>query len=131
MPEHHLLSSPERGWRAALTLSWPLALGGAPILLSLENLPLCAFRQLSGQPCPLCGGTHVCAALVEGNLVAAWQANPGVLPVLAIAAVQTFQLGYEAWSGRRVVRWRIGAGIWSLGGAWLVTAWLLRLLGQL
>ncbi len=63
--------------------------------------------------------------------MAAWQANPGLLPVLAIAAVHTVQLGYEAWSGRRMVRWRIGAGLWSLGGAWLMAAWLLRLLGQI
>lgn len=127
-----MLSNPERQWRVGLTLCWPAALGSAPLLLSLGDIPLCAFRQLSGRPCPLCGGTHACAALVEGDLMAAWQANPGLMPLLVIAAAHTVQLAFEAWSGRRVVgRWRIGAGLWALGGAALLTGWMLRLFGQL
>ena len=62
-PEAVLLSLSERRQQAALTLGWPAALLGAPLMLSLGELPLCAFRQLTGQPCPLCGGTHACAAL--------------------------------------------------------------------
>jgi len=92
---------------------------------------LCAFRQLSGLPCPLCGGTHACAALAEGNFLAAWQANPGLMPLLAIAAVHTVQLAFEAWRGQRLVRWRVGAGAWSVGTALLLGGWILRLLGQL
>lgn len=64
--------------------------------------------------------------------MAAWQANPGLMPLLLIAAAHTVHLAYEAWSGRRVVgRWRIGAGLWALGGAALLTGWVLRLFGQL
>ena len=125
-----LLSKPERQWRAAVTLGWPLALGAAPILVSLGDVPLCAFRQLSGRPCPLCGGTHACAALVEGDFLAAWQANPGILPLLAIAAAHTVQLAYEALSGRRLGSWRVGTGMWFGGGTILVILWCLRLLGQ-
>ena len=129
MPDARLLSDPERRWRAALTLGWPLALGAAPLLLSLGDVPLCAFRQLTGRPCPLCGGTHACAALMEGNWLAAWQANPGLLPLLAIALAHTMQLAFEAWSARRVTRWRIGSNAWIAGGAFLIGAWVLRLLG--
>lgn len=131
-PDSRTLTSPERQGRAALTLCWPAALGAAPFMLSLGDIPLCAFRQLTGRPCPLCGGTHACAALVEGDFMAAWQANPGLMPLLVIAAAHTVQLAYEAWAGRRIGQaWRIGSGLWGIGGAALVLAWVLRLFGQL
>lgn len=124
-----LLSPPERQWRSALTLGWPLALLGAPLLLSLGDLPLCGFHHLTGLPCPLCGGTRACAALVEGNFLAAWQFNPGVLVILSLAAAYSVQLGFEAWTGRRVQRWRIGADAWRAGLVVLLAVWVLRLLG--
>ena len=63
--------------------------------------------------------------------MAAWQANPGLLPLVAIAAVHTAQLGLEAWSGKRVMRWRAGVGAWGAGVALLLGGWALRLLGQI
>jgi hypothetical protein len=126
-----LLSSPERQWRSALTLAWPLALLGAPAVLSLGDLPLCGFRHVTGLPCPLCGGTRACAALAEGNFLAAWQLNPGLMVLLALAAVHSVQLGFEAWTGRRVQRWRIGARAWSAGIVVLLAGWVLRLFGLL
>jgi hypothetical protein len=127
-PEGAVLTYLERQWRAALTLGWPLALTAAPLLLSLGDIPLCAFRQLTGRPCPLCGGTHACAALVEGDLMAAWQANPGLLPLLLIATVQAAQLAYEAWTAKALTRWRVGKGVWYSGGAFLMANWMLRVL---
>ena len=127
-PDGPGLSPPERQWRAVLTLGWPLALGGAPLLLSLGNIPLCAFRQLTGQPCPLCGGTRVCAALAEGHWAAAWQLNAGVVVLLAIAAVHSLQLALEAWSGQRLTRWRVVPGVWVAGLAFLLITWVMRLL---
>ena len=126
MPEVAPLSVADRQWRSVLVLGWPLALGIAPVLVALGDVPLCAFRQLTGRPCPLCGGTRACAALVEGNLAAAWQANPGLLPLLVIAAVHSVQLAHEAWSGRRWTRWRIGPGPWLAGVTFLLGSWLLR-----
>jgi hypothetical protein len=125
------LSPADRQWRAAAVLGWPLALGAAPLLLSLGEVPLCAFRQFTGQPCPLCGGTHACAALAQGDVLAAWQANPGLMPLLALAAVAAVQLAWEAWRGRRVTRWSISPRAWQAGGLFLLGAWGLRLLGQL
>ena len=129
--EYRLLSQPERQWRAATCLGWPLVLGGAPVVMSMGKLPLCAFHQLSGLPCPLCGGTHACAALLQGDFLAAWQANPGVLPLLAVAAVHTGMLAGEAWSGRRLGTQRIWSWAWAGGSAILLAAWGLRLLGQI
>jgi hypothetical protein len=124
-----LLSKPERQWRSAQTLGWPLALLGAPLVLSLGNIPLCAIRHLTGVPCPLCGGTRACAALANGDFLAAWQLNPGLMVLLALAAAHSLQLGVEAWTGRRVQRWRIGADAWWAGLVVLLTSWVLRLLG--
>jgi Protein of unknown function (DUF2752) len=129
-PDSRALSRPERQWRAAVTLGWPLALVSAPVLLSLNNVTLCAFRRLSGQPCPLCGGTHACAALVEGDFPAAWQANPGLMPLLVLALVHTAQLAYEAWTGRAVMPpWRIGSRLWAAAGVMLLALWITRLGG--
>lgn len=129
MPDIQTLGPAERQWRAALTLGWPMALAGAPLLLSLGTVPLCAFRQLTGRPCPLCGGTRACAALVEGDFAAAWQFNPGLMPLLAIAAVHTAQLGYEAWRGQYLLSWRVGSVAWTAGTGFLLGAWVVRLLG--
>ncbi len=130
MSEGILLSYPQRQWRAAICLGWPLAMGAAPVLASLGNLPLCAFRQLSGHPCPLCGGTHACAALLSGDVSAAWQANPGLLPLLVVAAVHTLLLAREALAGRRLGTPRWLSWAWAGSGVILLGAWNLRLLGQ-
>lgn len=124
-----LLSRPERQWRAALVLGWPLALLGAPLVLSLGDLPLCGFRHVTGLPCPLCGGTRACAALAQGDVLVAWQLNPGLVLLLALAAAHALQLGWEAWSGRRLQRWRIGVGAWRAGLVVLLLGWGLRLSG--
>ena len=128
-PTGDLLSPPERQWRSALTLGWPLALLGAPLVLSLGDLPLCGFQHVTGLPCPLCGGTRACAALADGNFLAAWQLNPGLMVLLALAAAHSLQLGFEAWSGRRVQRWRIGVDAWRAGILVLLAGWGLRLMG--
>lgn len=128
MSEGLPLSIADRQWRSVLVLGWPLSLGLAPALVALGDVPLCAFRQLTGRPCPLCGGTRACAALVEGNLAAAWQANSGLFPLLVIAAAHSVQLAHEAWTGRRWTRWHIGPGPWLAATAFLIGNWLLRLL---
>lgn len=128
---HFTLSLPDRQWRAAISLGWPLAMGAVPVLASLDSLPLCAFRQISGQPCPLCGGTHACAALLSGDVSAAWQANPGLLAVLLVAAAHSIVLAREALAGRRMGPARCLAWAWAGAGAILLGAWSLRLLGQL
>ena len=100
-------------------------------VLLATGVPLCGFRQLTGQPCPVCGGTHACAALAQGDLMVAWQANPGLMPLFVIAAAHAAQLAWEAWTGRRVTRWRIGPALWKAGGLFLIGSWALRLAGVL
>jgi len=129
MAEQTALADPERQWRAAICLGWPLALGAAPLLVAHGGPALCLFRQLSGQPCPLCGGTHACAALISGDVAAAWQANPGLLPLLAVTAVHTVLLAREALAGRRLGTPRWLSWAWTGSGAALLGAWGLRLSG--
>lgn len=126
--EPRLLTWPERQWRGLVLAGWPVALLGAAPLLSLGDVPLCGFRHVTGIPCPLCGGTRVCAALAQGDFQAAWQLNAGLVVVLAIAAVHSVQLAAEAGSGLRWRRWRVGAGVWRAGLAVLLVSWIARLL---
>lgn len=129
-PEGGLLGHPERQWRAAICLGWPLAIGAVPLMMAAGG-SLCAFRHLSGLPCPLCGGTHACAALLQGDLAVAWQANPGLLPLLVVAALHTLMLAGEALAGRRLgSRWR-WSWAWAGGGMFLLAGWGLRLPGYL
>ena len=61
-------------------------LWGAVVLASLvlrrfwlalaPALPRCAFRSLTGIPCPTCGTTHAAVALLHGQVGIALAANP-------------------------------------------------------
>ncbi|MEV0283307.1 DUF2752 domain-containing protein [Kribbella sp. NPDC050820] len=57
----------------------------------------CLLHATTGLNCPFCGATRMAAALLRGDLVAAWYFNPVVLvlgPVIGVA------VGYQllAWS---------------------------------
>jgi hypothetical protein len=129
MPEPDLtLAWPERQWRAATTLGWPLGIAATGGLMSLGDVPLCAFKHLSGAPCPLCGATHACAALLDGDLAAAWDANAGILFVLAVAAAHSLVLALEAMNGRRLIAsntpWNAA---WMVACGALAANWVFRL----
>jgi hypothetical protein len=93
-------------------------------------MPLCAFKHLSGVPCPLCGGIRACAALAQGDVSAAFLFNPGLFPLLAVAAVHSGLLLLEAISGRHIGLARVLASAWKLAGGILMLSWLARVLGQ-
>ena len=60
-------------WFAAAASSLalrPLWLVVAPLLRP------CIFRSLTGVPCPTCGTTRAATAFLDGNLIAAFTANP-------------------------------------------------------
>jgi hypothetical protein len=69
-------------WQLLVTGSLLMLLASFPFLW-MGNLPVCAFRWLTGQLCPLCGLTHGLAALLHGDGRGAWQSNP--LSFLAMA----------------------------------------------
>jgi len=47
----------------------------------------CPFRMVTGWQCPLCGGTRLGAALLNGDVADAFAANPLVLLGLALLTV--------------------------------------------
>lgn len=118
----------ERRWRAGISLLTPAAIALAPKVAAL-GVPLCAFRYLTDVPCPLCGGTRICAALAHGDLSVAIQLNPGLLPVLGLAALHSLLLMTEALSERSLVKPRSLLRAWQLAGVFLLGSWLLRIMG--
>ena len=121
-----------RRLRLAFGLGWPLAMAATPWWLGQDGLRVgCVFRALTGMSCPLCGGTHACAALVQGDWAAAWAANPGALVLLLWLLLLAGQAVVEGAQGRRRVArwpWWHPAVLAAVGGV-LVLSWVLRLAG--
>lgn len=122
------LALADRQWRIAMAGLLPLAVVVAPRFLALGDIPLCAFKHATGLPCPLCGGVRACSALAQGDFAGAWLLNPGLMPVLAVAAVHSGLLLAEALSGQRCgsPRWLIAA--WKVSVIGWLGSWLMRLL---
>ena len=131
-PAWQPLDRSARRLRLALGLGWPLAMVATPWWLGQGGLGLgCGFRALTGMPCPLCGGTHACAALVQGDWAAAWAASPGALVLLLWLVLLAGQAVVEGAQGRRRVArwpWWHPAVLAAVGGV-LVLSWVLRLAG--
>ncbi len=105
----------------------PAGVALAPRFLALGDIPLCAFKHLTGIPCPLCGGIRACAALAQGDVAAAILMNPGLMPVLALAAVHSGLLVAQAVGGQRLLAPGTLTRAWQWAGAALLFFWLLRL----
>ncbi|WP_165230553.1 DUF2752 domain-containing protein [Aquisphaera insulae] len=69
----------------------------------------CAFRELTGRPCPTCGMTTAFAWMTRGDLGRSWRANPaGCVIALLVAPVAAWLLA--------CVRWRRPIGTRTIGG---------------
>lgn len=57
----------------------------------------CPLHLTTGLDCPLCGSTRMAAALLRGDLTAAWELNA---PMLVIGTLLGVAVGYQlvAWS---------------------------------
>ena len=128
LPDRQVLALPERQWRTAASALLPLGVAAAPAFLSLGDLPLCAFKHFTGIDCPLCGGIRTCAALAQGDISAAWQVNPGLLPLLALAALHSGFLLVQFAIGRPLVAAGSFNLAWKWAGAALLLFWLISLL---
>jgi hypothetical protein len=79
----------------AIVLIDVLGLSALAALLVARFIPVarlpfwgCAFRKLTGWPCPACGLTRVMDRLAHFNVPGAWDANPlGAVGALALVAL--------------------------------------------
>ena len=121
----------ERIWLAVsisiVFIGWVLIDSGIP-------LPKCIWHELTGLPCPGCGGTRCARAIVSGSIGTAFVMNPLVFASLGAAVlynvyaaiVLVFRLprlrfsDIPAWFGF----WsRIGAAVlFAMNWTWLIVA---------
>jgi Protein of unknown function (DUF2752) len=69
------------------------------------GLPACVFKNATGLPCPLCGGTRATQALLRGDLSRALYLNVAALPAAIAFVAAAWILALEAWHGRRLGDW--------------------------
>jgi hypothetical protein len=103
--------------RYAMVAAAALALAA----LHLRHRPatVCIFREVTGQPCPFCGGTTAAVRLGHGQVGGALAASP-----LAVAMLATWPflnvVHAPAWWQQKWARWSviaavlIGSEIWEL-----------------
>lgn len=73
-----------------------LALAAARFLPVLQIAPSCAFKVLTGFPCPTCGSTRSMVHLAHAEFTAAFAMNPLICTVF-FAAVFTLLYGTSAF----------------------------------
>lgn len=106
----------------ALVAVSPFAPGAA------TRLPSCFFREITGIPCPTCGGTRAALALLSGDLAGAFHANPLVAAAFVLLVGGGLVAGAIALAGRgvrepeRIPGWARAAVILVLAANWL---WLI------
>lgn len=122
--------------RPGSLLGWALAgLGAALAWVILAHwvppdgveFSICAFRRLTGIPCPGCGMTRAFAHLAKGHLAEGLHLHP-LAPLLAVEAAALW--GVWGWAIRR--RRSFLPGAWPLGLAAghavaLAAVWIVRL----
>ena len=96
----------------------------------VSPLPPCVFHLLTGQPCPLCGGTRSFVAMAHGNLGAAARVYP-IGPLLFIAMLAAIAYGAAVLlTGRRVrlrLSYRQRRVLLALGVGVLAANWAAKL----
>lgn len=89
---------------ASLVFAALLVLGIPSLSPAPARASICVFREATGIPCGMCGGTRAVRALAAGDWDRALYLNPAVIPVLAVAGLLAGVLLVEAVSGRRILR---------------------------
>jgi hypothetical protein len=97
-------------------LAWPPA-GAGPTI--------CPFALVTGLACPLCGGTRAAAALLHGDLAAAWAFHPLVFVVVPVMVVLWFGWLRSSRDPSRAPMLNNRVVV-ALGAAFLVV-WIVRL----
>ncbi|GAA3154296.1 DUF2752 domain-containing protein [Planomonospora alba] len=95
-----------RGWRAlplpagvAAAAVAGVALVGAVDPNEPGRYPACPFLALTGLYCPGCGGLRAVHALTRGDVAAAFDLNPALVPAAAVLVVLWGWWAVTAWRG--------------------------------
>jgi hypothetical protein len=127
----------ERVLRIGVLAALGLALG--LLLAKAAGVPLpglpCGFRNLSGLPCAMCGGTRAVASVLEGEwcvaLYGTAMAIPGLAGLVGLAGICLAELWRgSAWIDWNPFRKRIG-GLLPLTLALLTAWWALHVVSAL
>ena len=116
-------------------------LGACLVVLAVAyagiELPPCSFQTETGMPCPGCGMTTSMAAMIRGQVAAAFGAQPfGIILFLAIC-VLTAAGAIELVGGKAVVTylrpglWWLWAALAGLLGGWAIKIGLGLAAGEL
>lgn len=114
-------------FRSARALAWLAGFAGLGIGLSTLYATTgrgvgCVFHAVTGWDCPLCGGTRLGAALLHGELAAAFGWNPLVFVGLVVLTVLGALWVLEAVGGPRI---RLPRRVAERARAVTPTGWLL------
>lgn len=83
-----------------------LVLLAAVRLAPLSSMrPICGFKNLTGLPCPLCGGTRAAQCILSGDFPHALYLNPLALPVVAVLVAVALVFFIELLRGRALADW--------------------------
>lgn len=82
-------SAPARHWPLLLPPALFAFLSWGP---ATQGPTTCPFAIVTGQACPLCGGTRAASALLRGDLELAWQMHPIIFVVAPLLV-----LGFVRW----------------------------------
>ena len=89
-------------WTPLLLL---LLVGGSAAAVSLAPVhAACGFRVVTGAPCPGCGMTRACLALLRGDVAASFSLHPMAIPVALVAAAALALAVHEGATGRPTFR---------------------------
>jgi Protein of unknown function (DUF2752) len=94
------------------------------------TLPACPFLFITGQPCPLCGGTRSFAEMWQGDVAAAARYHPLGPALFVVSLLAAVGLAALLATGR-TLRWRAGQAAerraWIALAAVFVVVWAFRL----
>jgi hypothetical protein len=110
-----------------------LALGLIGALLANPDRPLpvevCAFKYLTGLPCPTCGLTRAVCHALRGDWISSLTYHPAGILVAAILIGWMLVSAAEAARGRSLVdpRGRWHTALFTFAGALSIFSWIVRL----
>lgn len=120
-------AAPDKSGSAATVFFCCLALAGFAVLCHVAGVTVCPLKRMTGFPCPTCGTTRACLAMLRGDVSNAFRIQPfavclcfGILHALGIAVAVVGGARVRAFLTALFSR----CSVWVLCLAWLVADWV-------